>query len=162
MKKITSLLLLFLSVIVYCRNDDFAQRLKAIHNYSATYYNVDGIDFSSQTYNYDFSEKSLKKIYKKFDIKDSDLKTKDESLSNNNVHVVKTKTVNGNLLQTNSYYFLEDNSKTMTIIWFGYFNKPEEDFEKQYVNRILKNEIPEDVFELMNIDSIGLQEERLN
>ena len=83
MKKITSLLLLFLSAIVYCQNDDFAQRLKAIHNQSATYYNIDGVDFSSQTYSYDFYEKSLKKIYKKFDIKDSDLKNKDESISNN-------------------------------------------------------------------------------
>ncbi|MCI9846186.1 hypothetical protein [Flavobacterium pectinovorum] len=155
MKKTTSLLLLFLSAFVYCQNDDFSQRLKAINTQSATYYNIDGIDFSSQTYNYDFSEKSLKKIYKKFDIKDSDLKTKDESLSNNNLHVVKTKKITDNLVQTNSYYFVEDNNKTITIIWFGYFNKPEADFEKQYINRIIKNEIPEEVFESMTIDSIG-------
>jgi len=155
MKKITSLLLLFLSAIVHCQNNDFAQRLKAINTQNATYYNIDGVDFSSQTYNYDFSEKSLKKIYKKFDIKDSDLKTKDESLSNNNLHVVKTKKVTENLVQTNSYYFIEDNSKTITIVWFGYYNKPDTDFEKTYINRILKKEIPEDIFESMTIDSIG-------
>jgi hypothetical protein len=155
MKKITSILLLFLSAFLYCQNDDFAQRLKAINTQSATYYNIDGVDFSSQTYNYDFSEKSLKKIYKKFDIKDSDLKTKDESLLNNNFHVVKTKNITENSVQTNSYYFIEDNSKTITIVWFGYYNKLQDGFEKQYINRILKNEIPKNVFESMTIDSIG-------
>lgn len=155
MKKKISLLLLFLSAIVYCQNDDFANRLKAINTQSATYYNIDGIDFSSQTFNYDFSEKSLKKIYKKFDIKDSDLKTKDQSLSNNNFHVVKTKNSTENLVQTNSYYFIEDNSKTITIVWFGYYNKPDADFEKTYINRIISDRIPKTVFESMTIDSIG-------
>ncbi|MDR7208584.1 hypothetical protein [Flavobacterium piscis] len=156
MKKTISLLLLFLSALVYSQeNDDFTQRLKAINTSNVVYYNVEGVDFSSQTYNYDFSEKSLKKIYKKFNIKDSDLKNKEKFLSNNNLHIVKTKNITENLVQTNSYYFVEDNSKTITIVWFGYYNKPDEDFEKQYINRILKNEIPKDVFESMNIDSIG-------
>lgn len=156
MKKIISLLLLFLSAIVHCQEiDDFAKRIKAINTQSVTYYNVDGVNFSSQTFSYDFSEKSLKKIYRKFSIKDSDLKTTDESLSNKNVHVVKTESITENLLLTNSYYFVEDNSKTITIIWFGYYNKPDKDFEKQYINRIIRNEIPTDVFESLTIDSIG-------
>jgi hypothetical protein len=156
MKKIISLLLLFLSTFIYCQeSDNFAKRLKAISTQSVTYYNIDGVNFSSQTYNFDFSEKSLKKIYRKFSIKDTDLKTTDESLSNNNIHVIKTEKITENLVLTNSYYFVEDNSKTITIIWFGYYNKPDEDFEKQYINRILKNEIPEDVFESMTIDSVG-------
>lgn len=155
MKKIISLLLLFLSAFVYCQKDaDFAKRIKAINTQSVTYYNIDGVNFSSQTYNYDFSEKSLKKIYKKFSIKESDLKTIEGSLSNNNVHVVKTENITENLVLTNSYYFVEDNSKTITIIWFGYYNKPDEGFENQYINRILKNEIPKDVFESITIDSI--------
>ncbi|MCP2026484.1 hypothetical protein L1276_001628 [Flavobacterium sp. HSC-32F16] len=156
MKKEISLIFLFLSAFVYCQeNDDFTKRLKALNTQSVTYYNVDGIDFSSQTYSYDFSEKSLKKIYRKFSIKDSDLKIKDESLLNNNIHVVKNQKITENLIQTNSYYFVEDNSKTITIIWFGYYNQPDKDFEKQYINRILKNEIPKDIFESISIDSIG-------
>ncbi|MRX69664.1 hypothetical protein SAMN06265349_102114 [Flavobacterium resistens] len=155
MKKTISLLLIFISVLAYSQeNDDFSQRLKAINTQSVTYYNVDGVDFSSQTYNYDFSEKSLKKIYKKFNIKDTDLKTKDESLPFNNLHVVKKQNITDNLTQNNSYYFIEDNSKTITIIWFGYYHKPSEDFEKEYITRIINNTIPKNVFESMKIDSI--------
>lgn len=161
MKNVTFILLLFLSSFIYSQNDDFSQRLKAINTQSVTYYNIDGVDFSSQTYNYDFSEKSLKKIYRKFNIKDNDIKTKNESLSNNNIHVIKTKNVADNLVQTNSYYFVEDNSKTITIIWFGYYNKPDEDFESQFINRIIKNEIPKDVFESTTIDSIGFAGRKL-
>ncbi|WP_286965577.1 hypothetical protein [Flavobacterium sp. UBA4854] len=155
MKKEISLLFFLLCAFVYCQeNDDSTKRLKALNTQSVTYYNTDGVDFSSQTYSYDFSEKSLKKIYRKFSIKDSDSKIKDESLSNNNIHVVKTQKITENLTQTNSYYFVEDNSKTITIIWFGYYNQIEKGFEKEYINRILKNEIPKEVFEPLIIDSI--------
>ena len=59
-------------------NDDFSKRLKAINNQTIIFYNVDGVDFSSQTFSNEFSEKGLKKLYRKYSIKESDIKTKDE------------------------------------------------------------------------------------
>ena len=61
-------------------NDDFSKRLKAINNQTIIFYNVDGVDFSSQTFSNEFSEKGLKKLYRKYSIKESDIKTKDEIL----------------------------------------------------------------------------------
>ena len=135
-------------------DDDFVKRLKAINNKTIIFYNVDGVEFSSQTFSNEFSEKGLKKLYKKYDIKDTDVKIKDENLSFNNFHIAKSEKITDNINQVNSYYFVENKNKTVTIIWFGYFNKVDKEFERKYVNRILNNEIPKEVFEETIIGSI--------
>ncbi|OXA94384.1 hypothetical protein [Flavobacterium hercynium] len=155
MKKITSIILFLLSIVTYCQNNDgFTKRLKAINSKTKTYYNVDGVDFSSETFSYDFSEKSLKKLYRKFSIKEEDLKIKDDSLNFNNFHITKSVKLTENLNAINSFYFVEDKNKTITIFWFGFYNKNDEVFERKYINRILNKEIPQEVFESITIDSI--------
>lgn len=62
MKSIFYLILALASIFSYGQeNDDFSKRLKAINFQSVIYYNVDGVDFSSQIFNTEFSEKALKK-----------------------------------------------------------------------------------------------------
>lgn len=134
--------------------DDYAKRLKAINNQTIIFYNVEGVNFSSQTFSNQFNEKGLKKLYRKYSIKDDDLKVRDESLTNNNFFITKTEKVAENLNQINSYYFVENQNKTVSIFWFGYFDKLDKEFERKYVNLILKDEIPKKVFETMTIDSI--------
>ncbi|TCN52470.1 hypothetical protein D0809_00035 [Flavobacterium circumlabens] len=134
--------------------DDFAKRLKAVTNQTAVFYNVDGVDFSSQTFSNEFSEKGLKKIYRKYSIKESDLKVKDENLAYNNLYVTNTRKVAENMEQFNSYYFVEDKDKRVTVFSFGYYEKPDKEFEHIYINRILNNEIPDEVYEATIIDSI--------
>ena len=50
-------------------NDDFSKRLKAINNQTIIFYNVDGVDFSSQTFSNEFSEEGLKKLYRQYYMK---------------------------------------------------------------------------------------------
>ena len=73
-----------LSTHLHCQeNDDFSKRLKAINNQDIIFYNIDGVDFSSQTFSNDFSEKGLKKLFKKYSIKEQDAKAKNWSSFNN-------------------------------------------------------------------------------
>lgn len=134
--------------------DDYTNRLKAINNQTITFYNVDGVDFSSQTFSNEFSEKGLKKLYRKYSIKDSDLKIKDENLTQNNIYITKSESITENINQISSYYFLENKDKTVSVFWFGYYNKLNKEFERKYINRILNHEIPSEVYESMTIDSI--------
>ena len=134
--------------------DDYTNRLKAINNQTITFYNVDGVDFSSQTFSNEFSEKGLKKLYRKYSIKDSDLKIKDENLTQNNIYITKSESITENINQISSYYFLENKDKTVSVFWFGYYNKLNKEFERKYINRILNHEIPSEVYESMIIDSI--------
>ena len=55
MKYILFLVITLISSLAFSQNnDDFAKRLKAINNQTIIFYNVDGADFSSQTFSNDF------------------------------------------------------------------------------------------------------------
>lgn len=146
--------LLFTTVAFSQEVDDFTKRLKAINNHTIIFYNVDGVNFSSQTFSNQFNEKELKKLYRKYSIKENDLKVRDESLPNNNFFITKSEKITENLIQINSYYFVENQNKTVSIFWFGYFDTLDKDFERKFVNLILEDKIPKEVFEPMTIDSI--------
>ncbi len=155
MKSKLFLLIILISTLTFSQqNDDFAKRLKAINNQTIIFYNVDGVEFSSQTFSNEFSEKGLKKLYRKYSIKESDIKTKDEKLQADNIVITKSENVAPNINQINSYYFVENKSKTVSVVWFGYYGKQNQDFERKYVNLILNDEIPKEVFEPMKIESI--------
>lgn len=135
-------------------NDDFAKRLKAINNQTINFYNVDGVDFSSQNFSNEFSEKGLKKLYKKYSIKGSDVKTIDKTLGYNNLFITKSENVAENINQISSYYFVENKNKSVSVFWFGYYGKQNQDFERKYVNLIWNDQIPKEVFEPMIIEGI--------
>ena len=37
-------------------------------------------------------------------------------------------------------------NKTVSVFWFGYYGKQNQEFERKYVNLILNDEIPKEVF----------------
>lgn len=155
MKRLKYIILLFLSTFAIGQEqDDYVKRLKAVNNQTIVFYNIDGIDFSSQTFSNQFTEKGLKKLYKKYSITEDDVKVRDESLTYNNFFVTKAEKILENLYSTNSYYYVENQNKTVSIFWFGYYNKLDKEFERKYVNLILNDQIPKEVFEPMTIDSI--------
>jgi len=155
MKSLFLLIVALTTTLSFCQEkDDFSKRLKAINNQTIIFYNIDGVDFSSQTFSNEFSEKGLKKLYKKYSINESDIKVKDDSLKNNNFYITKSENVAENINQISSYYFVENQNKTVSVFWFGYYNKLNKEFERKYVNHILNDEIPKEVFEPMTIESI--------
>lgn len=155
MKSLFLLIVSLTTTLSFCQEkDDFSKRLKAINNQTIIFYNIDGVDFSSQTFSNEFSEKGLKKLYKKYSINESDIKVKDDSLKNNNFYITKSENVAENINQISSYYFVENQNKTVSVFWFGYYNKLNKEFERKYVNHILNDEIPKEVFEPMTIESI--------
>ena len=163
MKKITTFLLLFTTINFSFsqENDDFTKRLKAINNTTITFYNVDGVQFSSETFSNQFSEQGLKKIYRKYSVKENDVKVKDDSLVFNNVCITKSEKVTDTISQISSYYFVENKNKTITVIWFGYYQKLDKNFERKYVKHIINDEIPKEVFEPMIIESIDFAGRKL-
>lgn len=135
-------------------SEEYSTRLKAINNQTIIFYNIDGVNFSSQTFSNEFSEKGLKKIFRKYSVKKKDIKVKDKKLDFNNFYISKNEIVTENLIQNNSYYFVENKDKRVSVFWFGSINKQDRDFERKFVNLILENKIPKEVFEPIKIDSI--------
>ncbi len=155
MNKIFSTLLFFAFTTVFAQNDSILNRLQAINNNGLTFYNIDGYTITSQTLNYPFTEKGLKKVYRKYAIKKDDQKTTDEQLSYNNYHVTNSEEIIENLVQNNSYYFIENQEKRITIIQFSSINKIDNEFERTIINLIIQKSIPKENYASLRIGSIN-------
>lgn len=155
MKKKYTIILLFIFTVSFAQNDNIFNRLQAINNNGLTFYEVDGINISSQTLNYKFTDKKLKKVYRKYSIKKKDKKTIDNNLKYKNYYVSKTDLITENLTQNSSYYFLESKDKRTTIIQFGSINKKDKEFERKMVELIMENKIPKKCYNSLVIDNIN-------
>lgn len=154
MKNLFTIILLFTITSSFCQEDGVFNRLQAINNNGISFYNIDGYNITKQTLNYPFTEKGLKKAYRKYSIKKKVKKIKDEQLPYKNYYIKNDENVTDNLVQNNSYYFIE-NYELITIIQFSSINKRDKEFERSIVKIIIENSIPEENYTSVRIDSIN-------
>ncbi len=146
MKKFFFLLSLFLSLSALGQQNPIFERLTAIANGGTIYYNIDGYSISKETLNYPFTEKGLKKIYRKYKVKKDDPKINYQGLSNKNVYAWNDDELANGIIQNNSFYFIENEKKRVDIIRFSAINKRDKVFEHEFVQLILNDEIPKSNF----------------
>lgn len=137
------------------QNDAILDRIQAINSNGTTFYNIDGYTITSQTLNYPFTEKGLKKVYRKYAIKKKQTKTQDDQLPYNNYYVFNKDQVAEGIVQNNSYYFIENKDKRITIIVFVAINKMDKEFERSMIKPLLEESIPKENYAAMTIDSIN-------
>ncbi len=157
-KNITLVLLLFITLTSYAQNDSIFNRLKAIENNGLTFYDIDGVQISYQIFNENFSEKNLKKIYRKYSIKKNNPKVKDSIISYKNFKVTKIDKISETTTQYDVYYFIENSVNSVSVFWFGSCNSDTNDLEHQIIPLVVNNQIPETCFvstETDKIDFIG-------
>ena len=149
----------FLFILVFSLNfsqtNTIFDRLSVLENGGKIWYNIDGYSVTSEIFNYNFDEKGLKKVFRKHNISDSDQKYKDENITLNNYFISKQQNVIENIFQTNNYYFIESQNKTIIVIWFAKTGKTDKETEELLVNAILENKIPKENCVPMQISSIN-------
>ncbi|BDD05275.1 hypothetical protein [Aureibacter tunicatorum] len=155
MKKSLTIILVFVYAISFAQNDSIFNRLQAINNNGLTFYNIDGYTITKQTLNYPFTEKNLNKVYRKYSIKKDEKKKKDIQLGFDNYFVINNDEITKNLIQNNSYYFIENQEKRITVIQFSSINKRDKEFERTIAKLIIENAIPKENYASMTIDSIN-------
>ncbi len=155
MKRIILILLVFNILTSSAQNEDLFNRLNVIHNSGTTYYNVDGIDFTSQTISSEFNDKNLKKAYRKYKINKKDLKETDQELSFKNYKVVKQKQIGPDLFDVSVNYFVKNKDNRISIFWFNYYNESNSEFERKMIGLILNNEIPKRCFSSRKTDQVN-------
>ena len=136
-------------------NDSLFSRLQGISNSGTDFYNVDGIEITSQSIANEFSKKAILKKFKKYSIRADDLNTTDSLLGLPNFYVSKSEQINNETIQNTSYYFIENSNKGLTAVTFGSVNKADRSFERQFVKLINDNSIPKSIYEPVKIDSIN-------
>ncbi len=159
--KILNLLFVLIFSVCFSQENNIFKRLSALNNNGKIWYNIDGYSIISEIYKNPFDEKGLKKVFKKNQISDSDLKTKNENINSNNLFVTKQKKISDNNFQTNNYYFVENPDKTTTVIWFIKNGKTDKDTEEKLVNAITESKIPETNFVPMKISSINFADKNI-
>jgi hypothetical protein len=137
------------------KNDSLFSRLQAISNSGTDFFNVDGIEITSQNINSAFSKKNILKKFKKYSIKEEDLNSVDSSIQNQHYYISKKEEVSSGTIQQTSYYFIESKSKGIIAITFADINKTDKVFEREFVSLILNDNIPKSVYTPLVIDSIN-------
>lgn len=141
--------------VYFSQENNVLERLSALNNNGKIWYNIDGYSITSEKFNNSFDEKGLKKVFRKHQITDSDVKAKDNQIKFNNLLISKQQKIDDNNSQTNNYYFIENQDKTISVIWFIKFGQTDKETEEKIVNLIIENKIPEENFVPMKITSIN-------
>lgn len=156
-KKTVAFAILYLCTFysLCAQNDDslFA-RLRGITNSGVDFFNVDGIEITSQTIPDEFSVKNIAKKFKRYDIKEKDLAVSDSLIGYKNFYVSKSAEATAGIVQNTSYYFVASPSNGIIAVTFAALNKKDQQFERHFVKLLYNNAIPRSVYEPMKIDSI--------
>ncbi len=137
------------------KNDSLFSRLQAISNRGTDFFNVDGIEITSQSVASEFSKKTILKKLKKYPIKEDDLNGTDSSLQSQNYYISKSEEISPGTVIRTSYYFIKNKSKGITAITFATVNKINRDFEREFITLVTNNRIPKSVYTPLAIDSIN-------
>ena len=130
-------------------------RLQGISSNGIDFFNVDGIEITSQNINQEFSKKSIVKKFKQYSIKETDLITSDSIVKGRNFFVTKVDEMFPGIKQMTTYYFIENVEKKLTAITFTSMSKIDKNLEKEMVSAILNKTIPQSVYNPLQIDSIN-------
>ncbi|MEG1665467.1 hypothetical protein [Chryseobacterium sp.] len=153
--KALNLFFILIFSVYFSQENNVLERLSSLNNNGKIWYNIDGYSITSEKFNNSFDEKGLKKVFRKHQITDSNVKTKDDQIKFNNLFISKQQKIADNNFQTNNYYFVENPDKTVSIIWFIKNGKIDKETEEKMVNLIIENKIPEENFIPMKITSIN-------
>lgn len=154
-KKFLIIVLLIPFQTSFAQNEELFERLRAIHNSGTTFYNVDGIDFTSQTISSTFNDKNIKKAYRKSKVKKRDLKETDDQLKFENHKVIQQEALKNGVVSVSVHYFVKNNENRISIFWFGYYGKDNPEFERKMIALIINDQIPKTCFGSLQVDHVN-------
>jgi hypothetical protein len=152
---ITILLLLSAGGLFGQANDSLFSRLQAISNNGIAFFNVDGIEITSQSVDAAFSKKNILKKFKKYPIKEAELNGTDSLLPGQHYCLLKQTELAPGTTEHSTYYFMANSSGGITAISFASINKVNRPFERAFVQLVLNGSIPPSVYSPMVLDTIN-------
>src|SRR5688572_645553 len=157
MKKFSRLFLICLlaSFPVFGQDpDNLFSRLSALSNSGVIFYNVDGIEISSERSDSPFSAKNIAKSFRRYSIKEKDLLASDSALGYKNFYIQRASGEAQGMSSTLSYYFIETSDGGIMGLTFARVGKADSNFDRMFARMVRENAIPSHVFSSLRIDSI--------
>jgi hypothetical protein len=153
--KLQFILLLISSLSFGQGSDNFYSRLQAISNNGVDFFNIDGVEITSQKVNALFTTKNIVKKFKQLKIKENELVSSDSLLGFKNYYVFKSEEEPKGLHNNISYYFIETSDQKILGFTFASVNKTDKEFEQNFIRLVIDNLIPKSVYNNLQIDSIN-------
>jgi hypothetical protein len=155
----TKFSLLLFSFFLVCgtqgqENEELFSRLQGISNQGVDFFNIDGIEITSQKLDVEFSAKNCAKQFKQLKIKEKELTESDSLLGLKNFYVYKSQEEPENLFNNMAYYFVKSPDKKLIAFTFASINKNNKDFERNFIKLVCENKIPKNIYHSIEIDSI--------
>lgn len=158
MKKILLIVVsaMLIAVAAFAQNENqILNRIQGIYSDGIDFFNVDGIEITSQTKPEEFSKKNILKHFSKLKIKEKDLVKGDSTLGFRNFYVVKKYEEPKGSPNSISYYFVENKSSQLLAITFASLMATNQALERQLVPLIRDEKIPPSVFNSFGTDSVN-------
>jgi len=158
MKKILLLVAgaMLIAVAAFAQNENqLLNRIQGIYSDGIDFFNVDGIEITSQTKPEEFSKKNILKYFSKLKIKEKDLVQGDSTLGFRNFYVVKKYEEPKGSPNSVSYYFVENKNNQLLAITFASLVATNQTLEHQLVSLIRSGAMPPTVFNSFGTDSIN-------
>ncbi|MDY0104153.1 MAG: hypothetical protein RBS07_14550 [Lentimicrobium sp.] len=149
------LLFIFCNIASAQENDDLFSRLQAISNSGVKFYNVDGIEISSQEKDHAFTAKNISRGFPQLKIRFKELVNSDSLLDFKNYYVFKSIEGPEDIFNSITYYFIETIDQKIIAFTFTPSNEENKDFEREFVRLVRDNAIPGDVFNHPEPDTIN-------
>src|SRR5687767_6546411 len=102
------LIWLFAVCVAFGQDPDLFSRLSAISNSGIDFFNIDGIEISSERSTSPFSARNIAKSFRKYNVKEKDLVVSDSALGYKNFYLERTSEWIPGMTSNLSYYFMED------------------------------------------------------
>ncbi len=154
MRKILFLLLCVIISQVHSQKKDFFQDFQGIKNANAVFYNVYGTTITTETYSYEFNEKGLKKIFRRYKFNFKKItKKQDEKLELQHYLVQDSVVIKNKYVSYSAVYFVK-NQNFISVIYFNEINKTKASFKREFIQTYIDNKIPKSIFITSKIDSI--------
>jgi len=154
MKTLTVLLFFISFQLLHSQEDTFFDSFQAIKKSDLVFYDANGISITTESYRYSFSEKNLKKVFRK--TKNNFKRVKkfiDTVLSARNYYLINNKNLTKDIVSYNVTYYVE-NSNEISIFYFGGLKKINTEFCRIFIEKFINNKIPKSIYVSQRIDSI--------
>ncbi len=136
-------------------NDSLFARLNGLSNQGIDFFNVDGIEITSQTITGIFSKKNIQRQFHRYNVKEDDLQQSDSLVGWPNFYINKSEKMATGLTETTDYYFLKNPQGWTTAVTFASFDAASKNFERNFLKLIMNKQIPDSIYNPLKIDSIN-------
>ncbi|RZJ67358.1 MAG: hypothetical protein EOO50_06335 [Flavobacterium sp.] len=142
-------------IVGFSQDRGFETRLQSLQNTDAAFHTIDGYIITSQLFENKFDAKGLKKPARKYELNVDELKVSDDSLGHKNYVVKSSKIIADGIVQSDTYYFVENKEKNVLVVGLSTMDDPNPAFERRFTKMLLDNAIPKSTYTTMEPDSIN-------